>query len=251
MAEQHFSKKLPTSQREGGLDLVKWLALVTMVIDHLRMVLPNLTDLFIPGRLSFPLFCLVIGANVARSTKGEFATKANGRYLGLMLAFSAISEVPYRYFEIAQTFNVMPTLTLGLVIAWGVHHRCLSSGFLAIVGLAAAILLHTPLMYGFWGCLIPAATLIAIQKKAGLFWLLPAVLCVVVNTRGTAWTRAMNMEVSSIMALLVALAAPLIGLWLLRRKTTTKLWPVTAWSYWFYPLHIVALQGLGHLYPNA
>lgn len=45
---------------------------------------------------------------------------------------------------------------------------------------------------------------------------------------GTAWTRAMNMEVSSIMALLVALAAPLIGLWLLRRKINTKLWPVTA-----------------------
>ena len=53
--------------RSTSLDLVKWLAMLTMVIDHLRYLWPEATTwLFVVGRFAFPLFCLGIAANVHR-----------------------------------------------------------------------------------------------------------------------------------------------------------------------------------------
>lgn len=53
--------------------------------------------LSVRGRLSFPLFCSAIAANVLRSKSGELLTPANSRFLALMPLFAAISEAPYRY----------------------------------------------------------------------------------------------------------------------------------------------------------
>ncbi|MDI3273725.1 TraX family protein [Pseudomonas sp. AL03] len=50
----------PSSSRSSSLDLIKWLAMLTMVIDHLRLLWPDMSSLFIPGRLSFPFFCLAV-----------------------------------------------------------------------------------------------------------------------------------------------------------------------------------------------
>ena len=52
--------------RDAGLDLVKWLAMLSMLIDHLRYLWPDVYALFVIGRLAFPLFCLGIAANVVR-----------------------------------------------------------------------------------------------------------------------------------------------------------------------------------------
>ena len=57
--------------RDTSLDLIKWLAMLTMLLDHLRYVWPETGWLFVVGRLAFPLFCLGIAANVARSRAGE------------------------------------------------------------------------------------------------------------------------------------------------------------------------------------
>jgi hypothetical protein len=234
---------IATMNRNRSLDLVKWLAMLTMVIDHLRLVWPDWSDLFIPGRFAFPLFCVGIAANVARSRSGELLTTANGRYLGLMLLFAAISELPYRSISTSGLFNVMVTLSLGLIIAWGVHHRTLLSGVFALTAAAVAYSIKDPLMYGFYGALVPAAVLIAI-KKPGVLWLLPAILCLLSNTRGSAASRALDLELYSLLAFSAAFAAPLIGLWLLRTNLAFKVWPVRQWGYWFYPGHLVVLQGL-------
>jgi hypothetical protein len=74
--------------------------------------------------------------NVARSKPGELLTAANGRYLALMLLFAAISEVPYRYISTSGSFNVLVTLALGLVIAWGWQHRTLLSSAMALMAAA-------------------------------------------------------------------------------------------------------------------
>ena len=62
--------------RNRGLDMVKWIALITMVVDHLRFVWPDLVFLLIVGRLSFPFFCLAIAANVARVKPGLLLSQA-------------------------------------------------------------------------------------------------------------------------------------------------------------------------------
>ncbi|WP_394304619.1 TraX family protein [Pseudomonas danubii] len=246
MTDAHAGQPSSLKGRSSSLDLIKWLAMLTMVIDHLRLVWPQMSDLFIPGRLSFPLFCVAIAANVARSRSGELLTAANGRYLALMLVFAVISEVPYRYISSSGSFNVLVTLALGLVIAWGWQHRTPLSSALALMAAALVYVLDDPLMYGFYGALVPAAALMAI-KRPGFLWLLPAVLCLLSNTRSSIVVKAMDLDVYSLLALGSAFAAPLIGLWLLRQTFTFKVWPVRQWGYWFYPGHLAALQALRFL----
>jgi hypothetical protein len=62
-------------------------------------------------------------------------------------------------------------------------------------------------MYGFYGALVPAAVLVAI-KSPGVLWLLPAALCLLSNTRSSIVTRALDLEVYSLLALSTAFAAP-------------------------------------------
>ncbi|TPG77950.1 TraX family protein [Pseudomonas mandelii] len=243
MMTAHTNQHSLLNSRSSSLDLIKWLAMLTMFIDHLRLVWPEFSNLFIPGRLSFPLFCVAIAANVARSKPGEWLTAANARYLALMLLFAAISEVPYRYISTSGSFKVLVTLALGLVIAWGWQHRTLLSCAMALMSAAIAYVLDDPLMYGFCGALAPAAVLVAI-KRPGVLWLLPAALCLWSNSRSSIVTRALDLDVYSLLALSTAFAAPLIGLWLLRQTFTFRVLPVGQWAYWFYPGHLAALQAL-------
>ncbi|PSS57312.1 TraX family protein [Pseudomonas sp. BBP2017] len=229
--------------RNAGQDLIKWLAMITMVIDHLRLVWPEMGDLFIVGRLAFPLFCVAIAANVARTRPGELLTATNSRYIILMIVFAIISEVPYRYISASGLFNVLVTLTFGLLITWGIHHRTWLAGATAITAGVLAYLLDDTLMYGFYGVLVPAAVLIAI-KRPGILWLLPALLCVLINTRSSIVAKALDLDPPSILALGAAFAAPLLGLWLLRQSLHFNVQPVRQWGYWFYPAHLVALQAL-------
>ncbi len=132
--------------RDAGLGLVKWLAMLSMLIDHLRYLWPDAYGLFVIGRLAFPLFCLGIAANVARTRSGELFSECNARYLGWLLAFSLLSELPYRLLSPeSATLNVMPILSLGLLLAWGIHHADRNSLFLAATALVVALLLHRQL----------------------------------------------------------------------------------------------------------
>jgi hypothetical protein len=197
--------------------------------------------LFIVGRLAFPLFCLGIAANVARSQPGDLYTDDNVRYLGWMAAFTLISELPYRLLSSgSSTINVMPTLMLGLLIAWGVHHRGRDGFVLALVGVSVAVLIQERLMYGVFGALLPAALLLAIQRP-GLVWLLPAALCVLANSRNR-WLAEWELQPYTLLIVLTAFVAPLLGLWLLRRPRHFRIWPVKRWGYWFYPGHLAALH---------
>ncbi len=204
--------------RDAGLDLVKWLAMLSMLIDHLRYLWPDAYGLFVIGRLAFPLFCLGIAANVARTRSGELFSEGNARYLGWRLAFSLLSEWPYRLLSPeSATLNVMPTLSLGLLLAWGIHHADRNSLFLAATALVVALLLHRQLMYGVIGVTLPAACVLGL--KGVRWWLLPAALAMFA----------------------IAGAAVLLGVALLRQPMSCTVWPVGRWGYWFYPGHLAAI----------
>ena len=226
--------------RDANLDLLKWLAMLTMLLDHLRYLWPETAGLFIVGRLAFPLFCLGIAANVARSRSGALYTDDNARYLGWMAAFSVISELPYRLLSSdSSTLNVMPSLMLGLLIAWGAHHRGRDGLVLALAGVSVAVLIQERLMYGVFGALLPAALLLAIQRP-GLVWLLPAALCLLANSRNR-WVAEWELQPYTLLIVVTAFAAPLLGLGLLRRPDRLRIGPVKRWGYWFYPGHLAAL----------
>jgi hypothetical protein len=112
--------------RERGLDLLKWLALACMVVDHLRFLLPGQPLAvwgFVPGRLAFPLFCLALAANLARRPAGGFAG-AERRHLGGLLLFAALSEPAHDLLlGNAHKLNILASLALGWGLAWGLHAR--------------------------------------------------------------------------------------------------------------------------------
>lgn len=134
----------------------------------------------------------------------------------------------------------------GLLVARGVQHRTLESLVLAGGAVLAAYLLREPLMFGFFWVFVPAALVLAI-KGPELFGLLPVALCAAGNSRSGLFEQAAQLEPFAILALSAAALAPLLGLTLFWAPLPFKVLPVTRWSYWFYPGHLVALLGICNL----
>ncbi|MGE7991098.1 TraX family protein [Pseudomonas sp. NPDC089554] len=230
------------SRRSAGLDLVKWTAMATMLADHLRFLWPATDSLFVLGRLAFPLFCLAIACNVLRSMPGTLFNRANARYLGLMLLFSLLSEGPYRWLDSgSQTLSVMPTLTLGLLLAWAVHHPQTLARVAGVGVLALAALCSERLMYGLPGVLLPAACLLALQQ-GGRGWLLAAALAMSGNLTNSWLFGHLSQPFTWLVLVTAALALPL-GKGLLGCDGW-RVPPVGRWGYGFYPLHLLAIKGL-------
>jgi len=98
-------------QYDRGREMLKWIALITMTIDHIGAVsYPENSVLRMIGRLSFPLFSylLVLGLESTRNVK---------RYFARLLIFAFASQVPfYLAFgrEPFESLNVFFTLSSGL-----------------------------------------------------------------------------------------------------------------------------------------
>ncbi|MHC8307732.1 TraX family protein [Pseudomonas sp. PB3P13] len=233
------------TQRDGALDLLKWLALLSMVLDHLRYVGYSVDILYVPGRLAFPWFCLAMAANLARA---PVATgHGQWRYPGWLLLFSAVSEIPYRMFILdPDTLNVMPTLALGLLVAQGWLDHRLQSRWLAGVALIVAALFSERLMFGFFGVLLPLAMLLVIRRPF-YFSLLPGVVCLAANQWEVLYYSARFGNAAAIAGLATCLIAPLMGLLLLRHAKSLRPPPMRRWAYALYPAHFLVLLTLRHL----
>ncbi|MCM2318567.1 MAG: conjugal transfer protein TraX [Pseudomonas sp.] len=236
--------QLPRS-RERGLDLVKWLALLTMAIDHLRFLIPGhplLAWSFVPGRLAFPLFCLAMAANLARRAPGAFGT-AERRHIGALLLFAVLSEPAHDLMlGNADKFNILVSLAIGWGIAWGC--QALQRGPLLLAGLllSGAAWLHANLTYGMLGVLLPSLCLLALQRGAP--WPALATLSVLLANFTPRLSAALiaGQPRDWLIALSCLVALPL-GLWLLRTPLPERLRvpAVGRWAYYFYPLHMLAI----------
>ncbi|MCJ8206708.1 TraX family protein [Pseudomonas sp. RGM2987] len=225
------------SQRDGALDLLKWLALLAMVLDHLRYVGFSADWLYVPGRLAFPWFCLAMAVNLSRSGMNA----GQGRYLGRLLLFSAISEIPYRlFFPDPATFNVMPTLVLGWLVARGWQLPTLQARCLAVGALMLAALFSSRLMFGFFGVLLPLAMLLVLRRPWYLV-LLPGIVCVAANQWRVLYGAAWLGDAVALWGLLACLLAPGLGLWLLRQAGRIHPPAMRRWAYALYPAHFLIL----------
>ena len=231
----HGTHTLPVGPvRDGALDALKWLALLCMVLDHLRYVGLSLDGLYVPGRLAFPWFCLAIAANLHRLKNAP----VSGRYLGWLLLFSVISEVPYRLFiEDADTLNVLPTLALGLLVARGWQQKTLFDRGLALIAVVIAGVFSAHLMFGFFGVLLPLAMLLVFSRP-WYFSVLPGLVCVAANQ----WQVLLNSDtLVATLGLAACLIAPLAGLFLLRHAKYVSPPAMRRWAYALYPLHFLLL----------
>lgn len=238
----HGTDTLPVGRfRDGALDLLKWLALLSMVLDHLRYVGLSLDGLYVPGRLAFPWFCLAIAANLHRGRNTPVS--GHWRYLGWLLLFSVISEVPYRWFiDDADTLNVLPTLALGLLIARGWQHKALVDRGLALIALTLAAVFSTQLMFGFFGAMLPLAMLL-VFRRPWYFSVVPGVVCVAANQ----WQVLLNSgSAVALMGLTTCLIAPWVGLMVLRQAKNVTPPAMRRWAYALYPLHFLLLLVVRH-----
>lgn len=232
--------------RDSVLDLVKWLALITMVVDHLRYVLPSSDGLYLIGRFAFPFFCLAIAMNVARSRPAGPAL-VSLRYVGLLLAFSVLSEWPYRLLvPDTQTLNVMPTLALGALLAGAVHRPGKRNACVGACAIVVAGLGHEWLMYGLSGVLLPSAFLIALRSPL-YGWVLPSVCCLAANLGPEITSGAAAGELFFLGVLGACFVAPLAGQTLVILQPRLSVVPVKKWAYIFYPAHFLILAAVSQL----
>lgn len=225
------------SRRDGALDLLKWLALLAMVLDHLRYVGYSADWLYVPGRLAFPWFCLAMAANLARSG----ASASPGRYLGWLLLFSGLSEIPYRLFiPDPVTLNVLPTLGLGLLVARSWQTPTLEARCLAAVALLLAALFSSRLMFGFFGVLLPLAMLL-VFRRPWYFALLPGLVCLAANQWRVLYGAAWLGDAVALWGLVTCLFAPWLGLVLLRQAGRIQPPAMRRWAYALYPAHFLIL----------
>ncbi|AHL36359.1 conjugal transfer protein TraX [Pseudomonas brassicacearum] len=225
------------SRRDGALDLLKWLALLAMVLDHLRYVGFSVDWLYVPGRLAFPWFCLAMAANLGRTG----ASAGPWRYLGWLLLFSAVSEIPYRlFFPDPATLNVLPTLTLGLLVARSWQTPTLEARGLALGALLLAALFSSQLMFGFFGVLLPLAMLLVLRRP-WYFALLPGLVCVAANQWRVLYGAAWLGDAVALWGLVACLIAPGLGLMLLRQAGRFQPPAMRRWAYGLYPAHFLLL----------
>lgn len=115
-------------------DALKVVAIVTMFIDHIGAAL--LETAIVQGRASYDLYEVdMILRSVGRTAfpifvfllvEGFFHTRDRGRYLGRLILFTLISEVPFDLaFFGAPIYNgyqnVFWTLAIGFLVMWGME----------------------------------------------------------------------------------------------------------------------------------
>jgi len=126
----------PMRTFDFGRELLKIIAIVTMVIDHVgRILYPDLLILQVIGRISFPLFAYLV-------VLGVESTKKPRKYMITLLSFALISQVPYYLAFGIQPFerlNILFSLLLSAVTIYYYSKRSM----LAFVPLLLSIFLMT------------------------------------------------------------------------------------------------------------
>jgi hypothetical protein len=209
-----------------GRELLKWIAIITMAIDHIGAVLyTELTVLRIIGRLSFPLFAylLILGIENTRNIRNYFVR---------LFVFAFISQVPFFLalgFEPFGYFNIFFTLSSGLAFVY--FFKKISPITLVPV-LASSVL---PFDYGIYGiAMIGCMQIMKENIKFGVaaLFLLNALFLV-------PW----NIQFLSLLALPFILLHKK-GYLKIERETNEKvsypLWRKYSF-YIFYPLHLALL----------
>lgn len=203
--------------------VLKWIAVLTMVIDHVGAILfPDQIWMRVIGRVAFPIYAYCLA-------EGFRYTSDYRRYLGRLALFAILSEIPFdlAFYGVPFSFahqNVFFTLTLGLILLW-VLERCreqllLCAGAFAVLCFLAQAL-HMD--YGAGGLLMVFAFYLARQGTSpwigwGIF--------VFINLFGYAG----GVQWAAILALLpIGLYSGKAG----KRKQR--------FFYWIYPLHLLLL----------
>lgn len=223
--------------RIPSLDLIKWLAFVTMFIDHLRFIAPQLSWCYYPGRISFPCFCFVIASHMQRKLDGRLPTKNITCYLYRIIVFFFISEYPYRLFITnAKSCNILLTLSISVLFVWLAINNSRLIQALCIPVVLIVELLGDRVMYGVPGVLLPFAILLTLRYGIKVV-ALPLAFAMMANIN---IQRVMDVGVISTGTLSSALLAGVgvaVAFVMYEKITMNPIPPINRWGYLLYPMH--------------
>ncbi len=163
----HFfgeGKRLVLQGFDLGREMLKWIAIITMTVDHVGAILyPEFEFLRWIGRLAFPLFAYLL-------ILGMESTSNIRKYFTRLLIFALISQVPFFLaidFAPFELLNIFFTLSFGLLFITFFKR----GSALAFVPLFASFIL--PFDYGIYGIAMMGCMYILTKNtKFGVFSLL-------------------------------------------------------------------------------
>lgn len=204
---------------------LKLLAMLTMLIDHAGMILfPELTWMRVVGRLAFPLYCFLLA-------EGAIYTHDIKRYLGRLLMFAVLSEIPYDLACSKMLFdpwgqNVFFVLFFGLLACAAVQ-RFREKPALALLLVGALTLAAELLFFDYGGF--------------GVALVVVFYLCRANRVGGALAFTALNTGFSLLNGMGLQLAAPAAAIPMLLYNGK-KGRAVNKWIFYgFYPVHLLLL----------
>jgi hypothetical protein len=211
---------------DSGRELLKWIAIATMTVDHVGAVLfTDLEVLRFVGRFSFPLFAysLVLGFESTTNVRNYFIR---------LFTFALISQVPFFLAldnEPLELLNIFFILSCGLVFL----HFFRKNSVFTIVPIFVTLLL--PFDYGVYGiAVIGCMYMLRVNTKLGVAGL------VIMNL---LFLWPFNNQFFSIAAIPLVVLHKRGSLNLtggLPKKLTIPLWR-KYFFYVYYPVHLVLL----------
>jgi len=223
--------------------VLKWMAILTMTIDHIGAVLiePMLynssgssiatgidwqfiyTSCRLVGRLAFPIYCFLI-------VEGYIHTRSVPKYASRLGLFALISEIPFDLAFSGQMFdwatqNVFFTLLLGLFAIWA--YDTLDQPILRI-GLPMALALFAQLLntdYQIYGV---------------------GFILILFITRPNRLKQTLIGALYGLSQMTASLS--FIPIYFYNGKKGRG---NSKWLYWFYPVHLLILAGMAYLIFNT
>ena len=221
---------VPADFSQADLELAKWVAIVTMAIDHYgKIVDPSVLEpAHAIGRVSFPLFAAIIGIRLA--TRPDL----DRRYLRYLIPWAIVSQPVF--VVVGRPWydgNILITLALGVAATHLLRRRTEIAEPLLAAALVAVFMLSLFVDYGPLGvAMIPAMAFLV----AGYGYLGAAA----VGPLGLAANVEFSSRVLAWADLTAIFATPtlMVSLW---AKIHLPRLP-TQLFYAFYPAHLLALH---------
>jgi len=210
---------------DSGRELLKWIAIISMTIDHVGAILyPEFTVLRIIGRLSFSLFAylLILGMENTRNIRYYFIRLFIFAFISQAPFFLALNSGPF------DSLNIFFTLSSGLLFVYLLKKN---SVFVVIPLLASLIL---PFDYGIYGvAVIGCMYILKKDTKFGVFSL------VLLNMLFLVPWSIQFLSISAIPLILLHKNG-LLTLTKYSEEYTIPVWRKYVF-YIYYPLHLILL----------
>jgi hypothetical protein len=238
------------SNRIGfSANALKIIAAITMMLDHIGvLLLPAVPILRIIGRISFPIFAFMI-------SEGCFYTKNKLRYFLSVFMLGALCQAIYYIYEHSMYFNVLITFSIAILAVYALEYmkkalfygdRILKKIFAVLLFVFSVVSvyllnLYLKIDYGFWGCMMPAFAaffkmpkdyVYKYTKFEHLVSLLSLGVALLLLSFSIGWYQPYSL-----------FALPLLLLYSGKRGRLKMKY----FFYVFYPLHLLALQGIAYL----